>query len=131
MASHTEEELEPRHDEIVPQHEEIMPQHEEPHKEPPDRVNVSASQGVELVHKIKVRIQSGWKVRALGKRWHLAIRKPCHAAVCKGVKKRKSEFDLRDNQDRGIAQDKTLVLILPSSSGFHSPSAIVSRHPDT
>jgi hypothetical protein len=55
VASHTEEELEPRHDEIVPQHEEIMPQHEEPHKEPPDRVNVSASQGVEPVHKIKVR----------------------------------------------------------------------------
>lgn len=64
----------------------------------------------------------------MGKRWHLAIRNPCHAAVCKGVKKRKSKFDLRDNQDRGIAQDKTLVLILPSSSGFHSPSAIVSRH---
>ena len=53
MASHTEEELEPRHEEIMPQHEEIMPQHEEPHKEPAYRANVSASQGVEPVHKNK------------------------------------------------------------------------------
>ena len=39
------------------------------------------------------------------------------AAVYQGVKKRKSEFDLRDNQVRGIAQDRTLVLISPTSSG--------------
>ena len=98
-----------------------MPQHEEPHKEPTVRANVSASQGVEPVHKNKGKKELWWKVRALGKQWHLAIRDPCHAAVCKGVKKRKSEFDLRDNQVRGIAQDRTLVLILPSSSGFPQP----------
>ena len=67
----------------------------------------------------------------MGKRWHLAIRDPCHAAVCKGVKKRKSEFDLRDNQVRGIAQDRTLVLILPSSSGFPQPTRHRPNTPDT
>jgi hypothetical protein len=43
----------------MPQHEENMPQHEEPHKEPTDRANVSASQGVEAVHKIKGKKAGG------------------------------------------------------------------------
>ena len=125
MASHTEEELEPRHEEIMPQHEEIMPQHEEPHKdlEPTDRANVGASQGVGPTERKVRKLAQGTRVGQ--------VLIPCDvwwrwARWCTKEWKGERASGLLNNQVvmRDLARDRTLVLISPTSSG--SPQS--TRH---
>ena len=125
MASHTEEELEPRHEEIMPQHEEIMPQHEEPHNdlEPTDGDNVSASQGVGPTERKVRKLAQGTRVGQ--------VLVPCDvwwrwARWCTKEWKGERANGLLNNQVvmRDLARDRTLGFISPSSSG--SPQS--TRH---
>ena len=106
----------------MPQHEEIMPQHEEPHKdlESTYRANVGASQGVGPTERKVRKLAQGTRVGQ--------VLVPCDvwwrwARWCTKEWRGERASGLLNNQVvmRGIAQDKTLVLILPSSSGFPQP----------